>query len=227
MAEFDVERHEIDVSHDIADVARFRINAFRQRGGVSLVARAIPHRIRTIEELALPAVIASLAEEQRGIVLVTGTTGSGKSTTLAAMIHHINLTRAANIVTIEDPIEFVHRDLRSVISQREVGVDTVSFKRALRRVLRQDPDVILIGEMRDEETVADRDVGGRDRPPGALDDPHDRRARDDQPDARLLPAPPAQPGARDARRHAARRHLAAPRARGRGRTGRRSARSCG
>ena len=152
MAEFDVE-NEIDLSHEIPGVARFRINAFRQRGGVSLVARAIPHRIRTIEELALPSVIAKLADEQRGIVLVTGTTGSGKSTTLAAMIHHINLTRAAHIVTIEDPIEFVHRDLRSVISQREVGVDTASFKRALRRVLRQDPDVILIGEMRDEETV--------------------------------------------------------------------------
>jgi twitching motility protein PilT len=152
MAEFDVE-NEIDLSHDIPGVARFRVNAFRQRGGISLVARAIPHRIRTIEELALPEVIASLADEQRGIVLVTGTTGSGKSTTLAAMIHHINLTRAAHIVTIEDPIEFVHRDLRSVISQREVGVDTESFKRALRRVLRQDPDVILIGEMRDEETV--------------------------------------------------------------------------
>jgi twitching motility protein PilT len=152
MAEFDVE-NEIDLSHEIPGVARFRINAFRQRGGVSIVARAIPHRIRTVEELALPAVIASLADEQRGIVLVTGTTGSGKSTTLAAMIHHINLTRATHIVTIEDPIEFVHSDIRSVISQREVGVDTASFKRALRRVLRQDPDVILIGEMRDEETV--------------------------------------------------------------------------
>ena len=122
---------------------------------ISIVARAIPHRIRTIEELALPPVSPRLAEEQRGIILVTGTTGSGKSTTLAAMIHHINVNRAAHIVTIEDPIEFVHRDLRSLISQREVGVDTLSFKRALRRVLRQDPDVILIGEMRDEETVAD------------------------------------------------------------------------
>jgi twitching motility protein PilT len=150
--EFEEER-EIDLSHEIPGVARFRINAFRQRGGVSLVARAIPHRIRAIPELALPPVIATLAEEQRGIILVTGTTGSGKSTTLAAMIHHINLNRAAHIVTIEDPIEFVHTDLRSVISQREVGMDTISFKRALRRVLRQDPDVILIGEMRDEETV--------------------------------------------------------------------------
>src|SRR5579871_3610328 len=144
---------EIDLSHEITGVARFRVNAFHQRGGVSIVARAIPHRIRTIEELALPPVIARLAEEQRGIILVTGTTGSGKSTTLAAMIHHINIHRAAHIVTIEDPIEFVHDDLRSVISQREVGTDTASFKRALRRVLRQDPDVILIGEMRDEETV--------------------------------------------------------------------------
>ena len=153
MAEFDVE-NEIDLSHDIPGVARFRINAFRQRGAVSLVARAIPHRIRTTEELALPAVIASLADETRGIILVTGTTGSGKSTTLAAMINHINVTRACHIVTIEDPIEFLHRDINSVISQREVGSDTASFKRALRRVLRQDPDVILVGEMRDEETVA-------------------------------------------------------------------------
>ncbi len=152
MAEFEAER-EIDLSHEIPGVARFRINAFRQRGGVSIVARAIPHRIRTIEELSLPVVIARLAEEPRGIILVTGTTGSGKSTTLAAMINHININRAAHIVTIEDPIEFVHSDLRSVISQREVGADTMSFKRALRRVLRQDPDVILIGEMRDEETV--------------------------------------------------------------------------
>jgi twitching motility protein PilT len=143
LAEFESE-NELDLSYEIAGVARFRINAFRQRGQVSLVARAIPHRVRTVLELA---------EEQRGVILVTGTTGSGKSTTLAAMIDHINNTRAAHIVTIEDPIEFVHTDARSRISQREVGTDTASFKRALRRVLRQDPDVILIGEMRDEETV--------------------------------------------------------------------------
>jgi len=152
LAEFE-ERGEIDVSRELPGVARFRVNARRQRGGVALVARAIPHRIRTIEELALPPVVATMAEERRGIILVTGTTGSGKSTTLAAMIHHINVTRAANIVTVEDPIEFVHTDQRSLIGQREVGVDTVSFKDALRRVLRQDPDVILIGELRDEETV--------------------------------------------------------------------------
>jgi twitching motility protein PilT len=145
--------HEVDFSYEIEDVARFRVNAFRQRGTVSIVARAIPHRIRTIEELALPPVIRDLAEEERGILLLTGTTGSGKSTTLAAMIDHINESRPRHVVTIEDPIEFVHSDKRSVINQREVGMDTHSFSRALRRVLRQDPDVILIGEMRDEETV--------------------------------------------------------------------------
>jgi twitching motility protein PilT len=147
------EEHEVDFSYSIAGVARFRVNAFRQRGFVSLVCRAIPHAIRTISELMLPPVVTELAEEERGIVLLTGTTGSGKSTTLAAMIDHINSTYAKHVVTIEDPIEFLHRDKRSVINQREVGMDTLSFKRALRRVLRQDPDVILIGEMRDEETV--------------------------------------------------------------------------
>ncbi len=147
------EEHEVDFSFEIAGVARFRINAFRQRGVISLACRAIPHKISTIEELTLPPVVRELAEEERGIVLLTGTTGSGKSTTLAAMIDHMNETVSKHIVTIEDPIEFVHRDKRSVINQREVGMDTASFKRALRRVLRQDPDVILVGEMRDEETV--------------------------------------------------------------------------
>jgi twitching motility protein PilT len=147
------EEHEVDFSFEISGVARFRINAFRQRGVISLACRAIPHKISTIDELALPDVIRSLAEEERGIVLLTGTTGSGKSTTLAAMIDHMNETMSKHIVTIEDPIEFVHTDKRSVINQREVGMDTASFKRALRRVLRQDPDVILVGEMRDEETV--------------------------------------------------------------------------
>jgi twitching motility protein PilT len=147
------EENEVDFSYAIEDVARFRVNAFRQRGDVSVVARAIPVNIRSIEDLALPEVVATLAEEERGIVLLTGTTGSGKSTTLAAMIDHINSTRARHVVTIEDPIEFLHIDKRALINQREVGQDTASFKRALRRVLRQDPDVILIGEMRDEETV--------------------------------------------------------------------------
>ena len=145
--------HEVDFSFEIEGVARYRINAFQQRGVISMACRAIPHRISTIEELALPEVISELADEERGIVLLTGTTGSGKSTTLAAMIDHMNHTTSKHIVTIEDPIEFVHSDKRSAINQREVGMDTASFKRALRRVLRQDPDVILIGEMRDEETV--------------------------------------------------------------------------
>jgi twitching motility protein PilT len=145
--------HEVDFSFEIPGVARFRINAFQQRGVVSMACRAIPHHISTIDELSLPPVVRELAEEERGIVLLTGTTGSGKSTTLAAMIDHMNHTMSKHIVTIEDPIEFVHQDMRSVINQREVGMDTASFKRALRRVLRQDPDVILVGEMRDEETV--------------------------------------------------------------------------
>ena len=147
------EDHEVDFSFELHGVARFRVNAFRQRGLTSLACRAIPHKISTIEDLALPPAIRDLACEERGIVLLTGTTGSGKSTTLAAMIDHINETMAKHIVTIEDPIEFVHADKRSVINQREVGTDTASFKRALRRVLRQDPDVILVGEMRDDETV--------------------------------------------------------------------------
>jgi twitching motility protein PilT len=152
LAEF-AREHEVDFSFEIPSVARFRINAFLQRGVISMACRAIPHHISSIDELSLPPVVRELAEEERGIVLLTGTTGSGKSTTLAAMIDHMNRTMSKHIVTIEDPIEFVHEDIRSVINQREVGMDTASFKRALRRVLRQDPDVILVGEMRDEETV--------------------------------------------------------------------------
>jgi twitching motility protein PilT len=152
LAEFDSEG-EVDFAYAVSGLARFRVNAFRQRGSVSIVMRAIPYGIKTIEELDLPPVIRDLAEEERGIVLLTGTTGSGKSTTLAAMIDHINSSKARHIVTIEDPIEFLHVDKRSVINQREIGMDTSGFRSALRRVLRQDPDVILIGEMRDEETV--------------------------------------------------------------------------
>src|SRR5919108_4868424 len=152
LAEFEAE-NEVDFSFALEGLARFRVNAFRQKGFVSLVLRAIPVNIKSIEELSLPPVIRKLAEEERGIILLTGTTGSGKSTTLAAMIDHMNRTMHKHIVTIEDPIEFLHRDRNSIINQREVGQDTASFKRALRRVLRQDPDVILVGEMRDEETV--------------------------------------------------------------------------
>jgi len=147
------DEHEVDFSYSISGVARFRVNAFRQRGSLSLVCRAIPHTIRSVADLGLPQVVTDLAGEERGIILLTGTTGSGKSTTLAAMIDHINSTMSKHIVTIEDPIEFLHVDKQSIINQREVGMDTLSFKHALRRVLRQDPDVILIGEMRDEETV--------------------------------------------------------------------------
>ena len=144
---------EADFSYSIEGVSRFRVNAFRQRGSVSIVCRAIPYQVRTIEDLGLPEVIRTLAGEPRGIVLLTGTTGSGKSTTLAAMIDHINALWPRHIITLEDPIEYLHRDKQSIINQREVGQDTESFGRAMRRVLRQDPDVILVGEMRDEETV--------------------------------------------------------------------------
>jgi twitching motility protein PilT len=152
MAAFDSE-NEIDFSYTVPDLARFRVNAFRQRGSVSIVARVIPFTVRTIAELGLPSVLETVADEERGLILLTGTTGSGKSTTLAAIINFINQTKARHIVTIEDPIEYLHRDIQSIINQREVGMDTESFGRAMRRVLRQDPDVILIGEMRDEETV--------------------------------------------------------------------------
>ncbi len=144
---------EADFSYAVPGLSRFRVNAFRQRDTVAIACRSIPFQIRTVDDLGLPEVIRTLAEELRGIVLLTGTTGSGKSTTLAAMVDHINSTRSRNIITLEDPIEYLHRDKQSIISQREVGMDTESFGRAMRRVLRQDPDVILIGEMRDEETV--------------------------------------------------------------------------
>lgn len=147
------ENGEVDFAYPLPGVARFRVNAFTQRGSCSIVMRAIGMDIKTIDELMLPPAIKKLSEEERGIILVTGTTGSGKSTTLAAMIKHINDHEPKHIITLEDPIEFLHRDNKAIIQQREVGADTESFVRALRRILRQDPDVILIGEMRDEETV--------------------------------------------------------------------------
>src|SRR3954447_25961916 len=144
---------EADFSYEVTGLARFRVNAFRQRGDVSIAFRVIPYGVRTIDDLGLPEVIRTLSDEPRGIILLTGTTGSGKSTTLAAMIDHINANKPRHIVTLEDPIEYLHRDKRSIINQREVGQDTESFARAMRRGLRQGPDVILIREMRDEETV--------------------------------------------------------------------------
>jgi twitching motility protein PilT len=152
VAEFE-EAGEADFSYAIQGLSRFRVNTFKQRDSTSIVCRAIPFEIRSVEDLGLPPVVTNLANEQRGIILVTGTTGSGKSTTLAAMIDHINRTKPHHIVTLEDPIEYLHEDKLSIINQREVGSDTESFARAMRRILRQDPDVILIGEMRDEETV--------------------------------------------------------------------------
>ena len=147
------EVQEVDLAYSIPGLGRFRCNVFQQRGTIGPVFRVIPTTINTIAELELPAVLTSVAEQERGLVLVTGTTGSGKSTTLAAMIDHINTTRTAHVMTIEDPIEFLHRDKSSIINQREVAVDTQSFAQALQSALRQDPDVILVGEMRDLETV--------------------------------------------------------------------------
>ncbi|MBZ5588925.1 MAG: type IV pilus twitching motility protein PilT [Acidobacteriia bacterium] len=144
---------EIDIAYSVPGLGRFRCNIFQQRGSVGLVLRLIPARILSVKELLLPPVLERIAEEERGLVLVTGTTGSGKSTTLAAMIDHVNNTRNCHIVTIEDPIEFLHRDKKAIINQREVEVDTRSFSVALRSGLRQDPDVVLVGEMRDYETI--------------------------------------------------------------------------
>ena len=144
---------EIDLAYSVPGLGRFRVNIFQQRGTVGLVLRVIPMQIRTIDELMLPPVLKKIAEEERGLVLVTGTTGSGKSTSLAALIDYVNRTRTAHVMTVEDPIEFLHRDQRSIINQREVTVDTRSFAQALRSALRQDPDVILVGEMRDFETI--------------------------------------------------------------------------
>jgi twitching motility protein PilT len=144
---------EVDLAYSLPGLGRFRVNVFQQRGTVGLALRVIPTRIRTIDELGLPPVLKRIASEERGLVLVTGTTGSGKSTTLAALIDYINTTRAAHIMTVEDPIEYLHRDHHSIVNQREVAVDTKTFTHALRSALRQDPDVILVGEMRDFETV--------------------------------------------------------------------------
>ncbi|HET6439830.1 MAG TPA: type IV pilus twitching motility protein PilT [Anaeromyxobacter sp.] len=157
MNEFQKEKfkqtNEVDLAYGVPGLGRFRVNIFQQRGTIGVVLRVIPFKIQTIEQLMLPKVLEKIAGEQRGLVLVTGTTGSGKSTTLAAMIDHINATETCHIMTIEDPIEFLIRDKRSIVNQREVGVDTMSFGQALKSALRQDPDVILVGEMRDLETI--------------------------------------------------------------------------
>lgn len=148
------ESYDADFSYSLRGIARFRVNTFKQRGVPGAVIRMVPYEIPAIGTLGLPSVIEELATKSQGLVLVTGPTGSGKSTTLAALVGHINATRNCHIITVEDPIEFLHRDNVSTIEQREIEVDTKSFREALRRALRQDPDVILIGEMRDMETVA-------------------------------------------------------------------------
>jgi twitching motility protein PilT len=147
------EEFEIDIAYSVPGLGRFRCNIFQQRGAVGLVLRVIPARILNMKELLLPPVLEKISEERRGLVLCTGTTGSGKSTTLAAMIDYVNASRTEHIVTIEDPIEFLHRDKKSIVNQREIDVDTHSFSGALRSAMRQDPDVILVGEMRDYETI--------------------------------------------------------------------------
>ncbi len=144
---------DVDLSYGVPGVGRFRVNCFQQRGSIGLVFRVIPFKVKSVEELLLPESVRELAEERRGLILVTGATGSGKSTTLAAMVDYINSTRTDHIVTIEDPIEFLIRDKKSIINQREIGNDTTDFARALKAGLRQDPDVILVGEMRDMETI--------------------------------------------------------------------------
>jgi twitching motility protein PilT len=144
---------DLDIAYTFGELPRFRVNAFRQRGAVSFAFRVIPRNVPKIADLGLAAGVQKLAEEQRGLVLVTGATGSGKTTTLAAMVDHINRSRRSHIVTIEDPIEILHADHQSIVNQREVGLDTESFGQALRRALRQDPDTILIGELRDAETA--------------------------------------------------------------------------
>src|SRR6516225_2156369 len=157
MSELQKERfkntNEVDLAYGVPGLGRFRVNVFQQRGTIGVVLRVIPFKVMTIRDLLLPPVLESIGLEQRGLVLVTGTTGSGKSTTLAAMIDHINASETCHIMTIEDPIEFLIRDKRSIVNQREVGVDTMSFGQALKSALRQDPDVILVGEMRDLETI--------------------------------------------------------------------------
>lgn len=145
---------ELDLSYEIKGLSRFRVNCFRQRGHMGAVFRAIPVKIKTIDELMLPPITKEIVMRPRGLVLVTGPTGSGKSTTLAAMIDHINRNRRCHVITIEDPIEFVHEDRMSAINQREIEIDTHSFAAALKHVMRQNPDVILVGEMRDLETIS-------------------------------------------------------------------------
>ena len=184
----------VDFGYGVAGVARFRANVYMQRGTVGAVFRRVPINIQSIDALELPDAIRDLTQIPDGLVLVTGPTGSGKSTTLAAMISHIGETEPLHIVTIEDPIEFLFIDKVAAISQREVGTDTPNFREALRNAMRQDPDVIMVGEMSDSGDGGDRADGGRDRPPRLLHAPHQQRRADHRPHHRHLPGRSAQAG---------------------------------
>ena len=185
---------QLDFAYAIPGTARFRVNAYLQRSAMGAAFRLIPSVITKIDDLGLPPVVHDFCKKPRGLVLVTGPTGSGKSTSLAAMIDEINETREEHILTIEDPIEFLHSHKKCMVNQRELGSDAQGFGAALKGALRQDPDVILVGEMRDLETISDRADRGGDRPPRLRDAAHPERAADDRPHHRRLPEPPAGPG---------------------------------
>ena len=197
---------ELDFSFGIQNLARFRGNVYKQRGCVSMAIRMIPFNVRTFQELGLPPIIAKLAERPRGLILVTGPTGSGKSTTLAAIIDKINKERKGHIITVEDPIEFIHRHQSCIVNQREIGTDTKSFATALKYALREDPDVILVGEMRDLETIARGAHDRGDRPPRPRHPAHQLGGGVDQPNHRRVPVEPAVAGAGPAGLRARRRH---------------------
>jgi twitching motility protein PilT len=191
---------EVDIGYGLKELGRFRANIFQQRGSVSVVLRVIPDKTRNSSELGLPPVIDRITEERRGLILVTGSTGSGKSTTLAAMIDRINARRSGHIVTIEDPIEFLHKDKLSFVTQREVDVDTRSFAEALRGALRQDPDVILVGEMRDDETI-ETAFGSRDRSPRLINTPYAGCHGNRHAHRLFVSGTPTEIGAHSTRRH--------------------------
>jgi twitching motility protein PilT len=213
-----------DCSYALPGLGRFRVNIMRQRGAFSIVMRAIPYNVPSLQQLRLPPAVARIADAERGMILVTGVTGSGKSSTMAAMVRQINEQYEKHIVTLENPIEFLHTDVRASVTQREIGVDTESFRSGLRAALRQDPDVILIGEMRDAGDGRHGDEGGRDGPPAGVDAAHAGRAEHDPAHDGDVPARGAGGRAAASRGVAARRGVAAAasaRGRERARGGRR------